>query len=435
MSVSASAAPRAAIDYSQYPDANGHFGRHGGRFVAETLIGPLQELAAAYDAARVDPAFIAAFDDDLKHYVGRPSPIYHARRLSREVGGAQILLKREDLNHTGAHKINNTIGQALLAARMGKQRIIAETGAGQHGVATATICARYGLECVVYMGAEDVKRQSPNVFRMKLLGATVIPVESGSKTLKDALNEAMRDWVANVDNTFYIIGTVAGPHPYPMMVRDFQSVIGTECLTQMPLVLAEQNLPERQPDVVMACVGGGSNAMGIFHPYIPFDNVRLIGVEAAGEGLDTKKHSASLQRGSSGVLHGNRTLILQDDNGQIMETHSISAGLDYPGVGPEHAWLQEIGRAEYVGITDKEALAAFHYLCRTEGIIPALESSHAFAYAMKLAKEMRPDQSILVNLSGRGDKDIGTVADLSGEDFYDRPSMRGLTVKGGDAKP
>ena len=419
----------------QFPDSSGHFGRYGGSFASETLTFALKELREAYARYQHDPQFVAEFNYELAHFVGRPTPVYHAARTSQEMGGAQIYLKREDLNHTGAHKINNVIGQAMLAKRMGKPRIIAETGAGQHGVATATICARYGLECVIYMGAEDVKRQSPNVFRMKLLGATVIPVESGSKTLKDALNEAMRDWVANVDNTFYIIGTVAGPHPYPMMVRDFQSVIGTECLTQMPLVLAEQNLPERQPDVVMACVGGGSNAMGIFHPYIPFENVRLIGVEAAGEGLDTKKHSASLQRGSSGVLHGNRTFILQDDNGQILETHSISAGLDYPGVGPEHAWLQEMGRAQYVGITDKEALAAFHYLCRTEGIIPALESSHAFAYAMKLAKEMRPDQSILVNLSGRGDKDIGTVADLSGEDFYDRPSMRGLTVKGGDAKP
>jgi tryptophan synthase beta chain len=342
------------------------------------------------------------------------------------MGGAQIYLKREDLNHTGAHKINNVIGQAMLAKRMGKPRIIAETGAGQHGVATATICARYGLECIVYMGAEDVKRQSPNVYRMRLLGATVVPVESGSRTLKDALNEAMRDWVANVDNTFYIIGTVAGPHPYPMMVRDFQKVIGDECLTQMPEFLGAGH----QPDAVIACVGGGSNAMGIFYPYIPYENTRLIGVEAAGEGLDSGKHSASLQRGSSGVLHGNRTFILQDENGQITETHSISAGLDYPGVGPEHAWLQEIKRAQYVGITDTEALDAFHYLCRAEGIIPALESSHAVAYAMKLARTMRADQSILVNLSGRGDKDIGTVADLSGAEYYDRPSMRGHTVKG-----
>ncbi len=419
----------------QFPDSSGHFGRYGGSFASETLTFALKELREAYARYQHDAQFIAEFNYELAHFVGRPSPIYHAARTSQEMGGAQIYLKREDLNHTGAHKINNVIGQAMLAKRMGKPRIIAETGAGQHGVATATICARYGLECVVYMGAEDVKRQSPNVFRMKLLGATVIPVESGSKTLKDALNEAMRDWVANVDNTFYIIGTVAGPHPYPMMVRDFQSVIGTECLTQMPLVLAEQHIAAQQPDAIVACVGGGSNAMGIFYPYISLENVRLIGVEAAGEGLDTLKHSASLQRGSSGVLHGNRTLILQDDNGQIMETHSISAGLDYPGVGPEHAWLQEIKRAQYVGITDQEALAAFHYLCRTEGIIPALESSHAFAYAMKLAKEMRPDQSILVNLSGRGDKDIGTVADLSGEDFYDRPSLRGLAVKGAESKP
>ena len=411
---------------------NANFGRYGGSFSSETLTFALQELRAAYARYQHDPEFVAEFNYELAHFVGRPSPVYHAARTSLEMGGAQIYLKREDLNHTGAHKINNVIGQAMLARRMGKKRIIAETGAGQHGVATATICARYGLECIVYMGSEDVKRQSPNVYRMKLLGATVVPVESGSKTLKDALNEAMRDWVANVDETFYIIGTVAGPHPYPMMVRDFQSVIGTECLAQMPLVLAEQKIAAEQPDVVMACVGGGSNAMGIFYPYIAFEKTRLIGVEAAGEGLDTGKHSASLQRGSPGVLHGNRTFILQDQNGQITETHSISAGLDYPGVGPEHAWLQEIGRAEYVGITDKEALAAFHYLCRTEGIIPALESSHAIAYAMKLAKTMRPDQSILVNLSGRGDKDIGTVADLGGEDFYDRPSMRGLSVKGAE---
>ena len=416
------------FDY-HYPDAAGHFGPYGGSFASETLTFALQELRDAWARYQNDPEFQAEYQRELAHFVGRPSPVYHAQRLSEEIGGAQIFLKREDLNHTGAHKINNVIGQAMLAKRMGKPRIIAETGAGQHGVATATICARYGLECVVYMGAEDVKRQSPNVYRMKLLGATVVPVESGSKTLKDALNEAMRDWVANVDNTFYIIGTVAGPHPYPMMVRDFQKVIGEECLAQMPEFLG----PGHQPDAVVACVGGGSNAMGIFYPYINHANTRLIGVEAAGEGLDSGKHSASLQRGSSGVLHGNRTFILQDENGQITETHSISAGLDYPGVGPEHAWLQEIGRAEYVGITDAEALAAFHHLCRTEGIIPALESSHAMAYAMKLAKTMGPDQSILVNLSGRGDKDIGTVADLSGVDFYDRPSMRGLTVKGGPA--
>ena len=418
------------FEYS-YPDANGHFGSYGGSFASETLTHALVELRQAYAKYQNDPEFVAEFKSELAHFVGRPSPVYHAARMSREMGGAQIYLKREDLNHTGAHKINNVIGQAMLAKRMGKPRIIAETGAGQHGVATATICARYGLVCVVYMGAEDVKRQSPNVYRMKLLGATVIPVESGSKTLKDALNEAMRDWVANVDSTFYIIGTVAGPAPYPAMVRDFQSVIGTECLTQMPEIFQELKMANEQPDVVVACVGGGSNAMGIFYPYIPFENTQLIGVEAAGEGLDTGKHSASLQKGSSGVLHGNRTFIMQDDNGQILETHSISAGLDYPGVGPEHAWLQELGRATYVGITDQEALEAFHYLCRAEGIIPALESSHAVAYAMKLAKTMKPEQSILVNLSGRGDKDIGTVADLSGEDFYDRPSMRGLTVKGG----
>ncbi len=410
------------------PDAAGHFGPYGGSFVSETLTHAIAELREAYDRYREDPEFLAEFAYELKHFVGRPSPIYHAARTSRELGGAQIYLKREDLNHTGAHKINNVIGQAMLARRMGKPRIIAETGAGQHGVATATICARYGLECVVYMGSEDVKRQSPNVYRMNLLGATVVPVESGSRTLKDALNEAMRDWVTNVENTFYIIGTVAGPHPYPAMVRDFQSVIGKECLEQMPSMLPGEG---SQPDVVVACVGGGSNAMGIFHPYIPYEQVKLVGVEAAGEGLDSGKHSASIQRGSPGVLHGNRTYILQNEDGQITETHSISAGLDYPGVGPEHAYLADIRRAEYVGVTDAEALAAFHHLCRAEGIIPALESSHAVAYAMKLAKTMRPDQSILVNLSGRGDKDIGTVADLSGVDFYDRPSMRGLSVKGG----
>ncbi|MBP6501746.1 MAG: tryptophan synthase subunit beta [Rhodoferax sp.] len=415
----------------QQPDPTGHFGKYGGSFISETLTLAIEELQQAYARYQHDPEFIAEFKYELAHFVGRPSPIYHAARMSREQGGAQIYLKREDLNHTGAHKVNNTIGQAMLARRMGKPRVIAETGAGQHGVATATICARYGLECVVYMGSEDVKRQSPNVYRMHLLGATVVPVESGSRTLKDALNEAMRDWVANVDNTFYIIGTVAGPHPYPMMVRDFQSVIGEECLKQMPEMLADQSCHSTQPDVVMACVGGGSNAMGIFYPYIAHENTRLIGVEAAGEGLDSGKHSASLQRGSPGVLHGNRTYILQNDDGQVTETHSISAGLDYPGVGPEHAWLKDIGRAEYVGITDSEALQAFHYLCRTEGIIPALESSHAVAYAMKLAKTMRPDQSILVNLSGRGDKDIGTVADLSNAEFYCRPSCKGQSVKGG----
>ncbi len=413
----------------QQPDASGHFGNFGGSFVSETLTHAIAELREAYAKYQNDPEFLREFNDELAHFVGRPSPIYHAARMSREQGGAQIYLKREDLNHTGAHKVNNTIGQAMLARRMGKPRVIAETGAGQHGVATATICAKYGLECVVYMGSEDVRRQSPNVYRMNLLGATVVPVESGSKTLKDALNEALRDWVTNVENTFYIIGTVAGPHPYPMMVRDFQSVIGKECIEQMPLFTGG-----KQPDVVVACVGGGSNAMGIFHPYIPFENTRLIGVEAAGEGLDSGKHSASILRGSPGVLHGNRTYLLQNEDGQVTETHSISAGLDYPGVGPEHSFLHDIGRAEYVGISDDEALQAFHYLCRTEGIIPALESSHAIAYAMKLAKTMRSDQSILVNLSGRGDKDIGTVADLSGADFYDRPSMRGLSVKGGSPR-
>jgi tryptophan synthase beta chain len=411
-------------DYQQ-PDASGHFGPYGGSFVSETLVQALDELKAAYAHYRNDPEFIAEFKKELAHFVGRPSPVYHADRLSREIGGAQIFLKREDLNHTGAHKVNNTIGQALLAKRMGKPRVIAETGAGQHGVATATICARYGLECVVYMGSEDVKRQSPNVYRMHLLGARVVPVESGSKTLKDALNEAMRDWVTNVENTFYIIGTVAGPAPYPAMVRDFQRVIGDECLVQMPEMIG------RQPDAVIACVGGGSNAMGIFYPYIQHENVRLIGVEAAGLGLDSGKHAASISAGSPGVLHGNRTYLLQDDNGQIIETHSVSAGLDYPGVGPEHAYLHDIGRAEYVGITDDEALSAFHHLCRTEGIIPALESSHAVAYAMKLAATMRPDQHLLVNLSGRGDKDIGTVADLSNAEFFCRPSCKGQSVKGG----
>jgi len=397
----------------QQPDSAGHFGPvngtyFGGSFVAETLVHALDELKRSYAEAQSDPAFIAEFKSELAHFVGRPSPIYHAARMSRELGGAQIYLKREDLNHTGAHKVNNTIGQAMLARRMGKPRVIAETGAGQHGVATATICARYGLECIVYMGSEDVKRQSPNVYRMNLLGAKVVPVESGSKTLKDALNEALRDWVTNVENTFYIIGTVAGPHPYPTMVRDFQRVIGDECLVQMP------EMTGRQPDVVIACVGGGSNAMGIFYPYIDHAATRLIGVEAAGEGLATGRHAASLSAGSPGVLHGNRTYLLQDANGQIIETHSISAGLDYPGVGPEHAYLKDIGRAEYVVITDDEALKAFHHLCRTEGIIPALESAHAVAYAMKLAPTMRSDQLLLVNLSGRGDKDINTVARLAG---------------------
>jgi len=395
----------------QLPDAQGHFGPYGGVFVAETLIPALEELKAAYAACQQDPEFVAEFEYELKHYVGRPSPIYHARRLTETYGGAQIYLKREDLNHTGAHKVNNCIGQALVARRMGKPRVIAETGAGQHGVATATVAARYGLECVVYMGAEDVKRQAANVYRMKLLGAEVVPVSSGSKTLKDALNEAMRDWVTNIHNTFYIIGTVAGPHPYPQMVRDFQTVIGKECIEQMPEHVG------RQPDAVIACVGGGSNAMGIFHPYIEHKDVRLIGVEAAGDGLDTGRHAASLTGGRPGVLHGNRTYLLQNEDGQIIETHSISAGLDYPGVGPEHAWLKDCGRAEYVGVTDAEALKAFHELCRLEGIIPALESSHALAYAARLAPTLSKDKVLLVNLSGRGDKDMHTVAEKSGIQF------------------
>ncbi|MRS99540.1 tryptophan synthase subunit beta [Ralstonia pickettii] len=390
------------------PDAHGHFGPYGGTFVAETLSHALDELRAAYARYQHDPEFIKEYEYELKHFVGRPSPIYHARRLTEHCGGAQIYLKREDLNHTGAHKVNNVIGQALLARRMGKPRVIAETGAGQHGVATATIAARYGMECVVYMGSEDVRRQAANVYRMKLLGATVVPVESGSRTLKDALNEAMRDWVTNVADTFYIIGTVAGPHPYPMMVRDFQAVIGEECKVQMP------EMTGRQPDAVIACVGGGSNAMGIFYPYIDHADVKLIGVEAAGEGIETGRHAASLTGGSPGVLHGNRTYLLQDEDGQIIETHSISAGLDYPGVGPEHAWLKDVQRAEYVGITDKEALQSFHDLCRMEGIIPALESSHALAYACKLAPTLPKDKILLVNLSGRGDKDMHTVAEVSG---------------------
>ena len=395
----------------ELPDAKGHFGPYGGVFVSETLIHALDELKDAYARYQNDPEFLAEFEYELKHYVGRPSPVYHARRWSEHFGGAQVYLKREDLNHTGAHKINNVIGQALLARRMGKQRVIAETGAGMHGVAAATIAARYGMECVVYMGAEDIRRQVQNVYRMKLLGATVVPVESGSKTLKDALNEAMRDWVTNVETTFYIIGTVAGPHPYPMMVRDFQSVIGREAKVQMP------ELAGRQPDAVLACVGGGSNAMGIFYPYIEDKSVRLIGVEAAGHGLESGKHAATLAMGKPGVLHGNRTYLLQDENGQIIETHSISAGLDYPGVGPEHAWLKDIGRAEYVSVTDDEALQAFNDLCRLEGIIPALESSHALAYAAKMAPRLSKDQILLVNLSGRGDKDMHTVAEKSGIKF------------------
>jgi tryptophan synthase beta chain len=390
------------------PDTSGHFGTYGGTFVAETLIHALEELKSAYARYREDPEFIAEFNDELEHFVGRPSPIYHARRWSADVGGAQIYFKREDLNHTGAHKINNCIGQALLARRMGKPRVIAETGAGQHGVATATIAARYGLECVVYMGSTDVERQAQNVYRMKLLGASVVPVESGSKTLKDALNEAMRDWVTNVENTFYIIGTVAGPHPYPMMVRDFQAVIGEECKVQMP------KMTGRQPDHVVACVGGGSNAAGIFYPYLDHADVKLIGVEAGGEGVASGHHAASLNAGSPGVLHGNRTYLLQDANGQISETHSVSAGLDYPGVGPEHAWLKDSGRAQYVVVDDDEALAAFHTCCRVEGIIPALESSHALAYAVRLAATLPANQTILVNLSGRGDKDMHTVAQRAG---------------------
>jgi len=390
------------------PDERGHFGPYGGMFVAETLMLPIQELNAAYQQYLDDPEFIAELDADLKHYVGRPSPLYHAERWSRELGGAQIYLKREDLNHTGAHKINNTIGQALLAKRMGKTRIIAETGAGQHGVATATVAARLGLECVVYMGAVDVARQSLNVYRMKLLGAKVVAVESGSKTLKDALNEALRDWVTNVDNTFYIIGTVAGPHPYPAMVRDFQAIIGREarqqCLDQAG----------RLPDALVACVGGGSNAIGLFYPFIDDRSVKMIGVEAAGDGIETGRHSAPLCAGRPGVLHGNRTYLMEDDDGEIIETHSISAGLDYPGVGPEHAWLKDTGRAQYVNITDIEALEGFHALTRMEGIIPALESSHAMAYTMKLAPTMSKDEIIIVCLSGRGDKDMQTMAQREG---------------------
>ncbi|WP_374356129.1 tryptophan synthase subunit beta [Chitinimonas sp.] len=390
------------------PDSHGRFGSYGGVYVAETLMAALDELAAEYQKARNDPAFMAEYRHELKHFVGRPSPIYHAKRWSEMLGGAQIYLKREDLNHTGAHKINNTMGQALLARRMGKKRVIAETGAGQHGVASATVAARYGMECVVYMGAEDIQRQAANVYRMKLMGATVVPVSSGSKTLKDALNEAMRDWVTNVDSTFYILGTAAGPHPYPMLVRDFQAVIGEESKVQM------LEMAGRQPDVVVACVGGGSNAIGMFHPYIQVPGVRLVGVEAGGDGVETGRHAAPLSAGTPGVLHGNRTYLMQDANGQIIETHSISAGLDYPGVGPEHSHLKDIGRVEYTAANDDEALAAFHDLCRNEGIIPALESSHALAYAKKLAPSLPADQIILVNLSGRGDKDIPTVARVSG---------------------
>ncbi|MCD8513344.1 MAG: tryptophan synthase subunit beta [Nitrincola sp.] len=394
-----------------FPDARGHFGPYGGRFVSETLIGALEELEAVYEKLSADPSFQAEFDRDLAHYVGRPSPLYHAERLSEKVGGAQIYLKREDLNHTGAHKVNNTIGQALLAKFMGKPRVIAETGAGQHGVASATVAARLGLECKVYMGAEDVKRQALNVYRMRLLGAEVIPVTSGTKTLKDAMNEAMRDWVTNVDNTFYIIGTAAGPHPYPKLVRDFQCVIGRETKQQS---LAQIG---RLPDAVIACVGGGSNAIGMFHPFIEDTTVRMIGVEAGGHGLATGQHAAPLSDGRPGVLHGMRTYLMEDDAGQILPTHSVSAGLDYPGVGPEHAWLKDLGRAEYVAIDDSEALDAFRTLTQVEGIMPALESSHAIAYAMKMAKEMPKDKVLVVNLSGRGDKDIHTVADIDGITF------------------
>jgi tryptophan synthase beta chain len=395
-------------DYYAMPDDRGHFGVYGGKFVAETLMGPIEELREAYEKVKTDKDFQAQFDKDLADYVGRPSPLYHAERWSKELGGAQIYLKREDLNHTGAHKINNTIGQGLLAKYMGKTRIIAETGAGQHGVASATVAARFGMECIVYMGEEDVKRQAPNVYRMKLLGAKVVPVTSGSKTLKDALNEAMRDWVTNIDNTFYIIGTVAGPHPYPAMVRDFQTIIGREARRQ----ILEQ--AGRLPDALVACVGGGSNAIGLFHPFLGDEEVKMFGVEGGGDGVETGKHAAPLCAGEPGVLHGNRTYLMEDKDGQIIETHSISAGLDYPGVGPEHAWLKDCGRAEYVAITDDEALAAFHKVTRTEGIIPALESSHALAYGARLAQTMDKDQIIIVNLSGRGDKDINTIADIEG---------------------
>ncbi len=397
-----------AVDWAAFPDARGHFGPYGGRFVAETLMGALDELQAVYEKYMKDPEFLAELDTDLKQFVGRPSPLYHAERMSRELGGAQVYLKREDLNHTGAHKVNNTIGQALLAKRLGKTRIIAETGAGQHGVASATVAARLGLECVVYMGAEDIQRQSQNVYRMRLLGADVVSVKSGSRTLKDALNEAMRDWVTNVDDTFYIIGTVAGPHPYPAMVRDFQSVIGREARAQ------HLEMTGKLPDALVACVGGGSNAIGLFHPFLADESVAMIGVEAGGEGIASGRHSAPLCAGRPGVLHGNRTYLMEDDDGQIIATHSISAGLDYPAVGPEHSWLKDLGRATYVSVTDDDALRAFHRMTRTEGIIPALETSHAIAHVLDLAPRMRPDQSLIINLSGRGDKDLNTVARLEG---------------------
>ncbi|MFC3116941.1 tryptophan synthase subunit beta [Cellvibrio fontiphilus] len=397
-----------AIDYSAFPNEEGHFGPYGGRFVSETLIYALDELQEIYSRLKDDPGFQAEFDKDMAYYVGRPSPLYLAERWTRELGGAQIYLKREDLNHTGAHKVNNTIGQALLAKFTGKSRVIAETGAGQHGVATATVAARLGLKCRVYMGAEDVKRQALNVYRMKLLGAEVFPVTSGSRTLKDAMNEAMRDWATNVDDTFYIIGTVAGPHPYPQLVRDFQSIIGREARRQS----LEQ--AGKLPDALVACVGGGSNAIGLFHPFLTDESVQMYGVEAGGLGIETGKHAAPLNRGIPGVLHGNRTYLMEDENGQIIETHSVSAGLDYPGVGPEHSWLKDIGRVNYVAINDDEALAAFRKVTRTEGIMPALESSHALAYVEKLAPTMSKDQVIIANLSGRGDKDILTVAGLDG---------------------
>ncbi|MEO1903620.1 MAG: tryptophan synthase subunit beta [Alcanivorax sp.] len=398
-------------DYGAFPDARGHFGRFGGRFVSETLMAALDELETMYRRLKDDPQFQADFDYDLAHYVGRPSPLYLAERWTEQLGGARIWLKREDLNHTGAHKVNNTIGQALLAKHMGKKRVIAETGAGQHGVASATVAARLGLECHVFMGEEDIRRQRLNVYRMKLLGAEVIPVTSGSRTLKDAMNEAMRDWVTNVDDTFYIIGTVAGPHPYPMLVRDFQSVIGREA--------REQSLAQacKLPDALVACVGGGSNAIGLFHPFLNDEGVAMYGVEAAGDGVDTGRHAAPLSVGRPGVLHGNRTYLMEDDNGQIVETHSVSAGLDYPGVGPEHAWLKDIGRVNYVSADDQEALAAFRELTRVEGIMPALESAHALAYARKLAPTLGKDQDIVINLSGRGDKDILTVAEIDGINF------------------
>lgn len=396
------------VSLSDLPDARGHFGPYGGCFVAETLMGPLEELRLAYEKHRVSADFQAELDADLARFVGRPSPLYHAERWSRKLGGAQIYLKREDLNHTGAHKVNNTVGQALLAQRMGKKRVIAETGAGQHGVATATVAARLGMECVVYMGAEDIQRQAINVYRMRLLGAEVVSVESGSKTLKDALNEAMRDWVTNVDDTFYIIGTVAGPHPYPAMVRDFQTVIGRETRAQ----ILEQT--GRLPDGLIACVGGGSNAMGLFYPFLDDEGVAMYGVEGGGEGVQTGRHAAPLCAGSPGVLHGNRTYLMEDGDGQIIETHSVSAGLDYPGVGPEHAWLKDCGRARYVAATDQQALEAFHELTRIEGIIPALESSHALAYVKQLAPTLDKDSILVINLSGRGDKDIHTVAQLEG---------------------